>query len=122
LIRLLLRLFGIKDFEVCQSCETLKQQLSYERSEKQRLTDTLLQIISPKVVESIPVEINPIINTSGTFARRRAALEAKDRAEAQILREKKYIGIPDDHLTKSYSNDGSIENLEKELGVEEKAN
>jgi hypothetical protein len=107
MIRLLLRLFGIKDFEVCQSCETLKQQLVYERDNSLRLTATLINIVNPKTIEAAPVEINPISQTSTLFSKRRAALEARDRIEAQILAEKKHIGVPDK----------SIENLEKELGI-----
>lgn len=117
MIRLLLRLVGIKDYEVCQSCETLKQQLAYERDEKQKLTDTLLNIINPKVIQQqIPNEIAPVTVTSGSFARRRAALEAKDRQEAQILREAKFLGKPDDRL-KDKSIDEKIEKLEAELNI-----
>lgn len=118
MIRLLLRLFGIKDYEVCQSCETLKQQLSYERDEKQRLTNTLLEIIRPKVVEAAPIEMNQIAQSSALFSRRRAALEAKDRAEAQILRERKHVGMPD-NIKDIKSIDTSVEKLEQELEIEE---
>ena len=86
MIRLLLRLLSIKDFEVCKSCETLKEQLSYERAEKAELTKTLLNIINPKVVEAQPQEIQPVVQTSALFSRRRAALEIRDREEAKILR------------------------------------
>jgi tRNA/tmRNA/rRNA uracil-C5-methylase (TrmA/RlmC/RlmD family) len=115
MIRLILRLLGIRDFEVCRSCETLKQQLSFANEEKKELTKTLLNIINPKVVEAAPVEINSIIQTSGTWARRRAALEAKDREEAKILAHSKNVGRPDSVVT----NVDNISQLEKELGVEE---
>lgn len=108
MIRLFLRLLGIKDFEVCQSCETLKQQLAFANEEKKELTNTLLNILQPKVVESAPQEIVPLIQAGGTFARRRAALETRDRESARIINESKNIGRPD-----------SIEKLEKELGVNE---
>lgn len=115
MIRLILRLLGIRDYEVCQSCETLKQQLAFERDEKKQLTDTLLRIINPKViVESEPVELNPVISTSGMFGRRRAALEERDRQEAKILKEKKFMAEPDDKLK-------AINNLEQELGIQEEA-
>lgn len=121
MIRLILRLFGIRDYEVYQSCEILKQQLAYERDEKQKLTDILLQIISPKVIQQqIPNEIAPVTITSGSFARRRAALEAKDRAEAQILKEAKFLGKPDDRL-KDKSIDEKIETLEAELEIPKEA-
>lgn len=108
--RLLLRLLRITDYEVCASCETLKQQLAYERDEKRQLTETLLSIIRPKVYEAPAVELNPVIQTSGLFSRRRAALEAKDREEAKILRNSTNLGKPDDSIAK----------LETELGIEEK--
>ena len=111
--RLLLRLLGIKDFETCKSCETLKEQLAFERSEKKQLTETLLAIIHPKVIEQPIVELSPIQQTSGTFARRRAMLEAKDREEAKILRNSTNLGKSDDRLNQ-------VQNLEKELGIEEK--
>ena len=113
MIRLLLRLLGIKDFEVCQSCETLKAQLAYERDEKKRLTDTLIQILQPKIVESSPVEINQLQQTSALFSRRKAALEAREREDARVLRNSTNLGRPDDKLA-------AITDLEKELGIEEK--
>lgn len=112
MVRLLLRLMKIKDFEVCASCETLKQQLEYERSEKRQLTDTLLNIIKPKVYEAPTQELNPIMQTSGLFSRKRAALEAKDREEAKILRNSTNLGKPDDTLK-------AIDKLETELGLDD---
>jgi hypothetical protein len=58
--------------------------------------------------------MNQIAQSSALFSRRRAALEARDRQEAQILSEKKHLGVPDK------LRDISVEGLEKELGVEEK--
>jgi len=118
MIRFLCFLFN-KPYETCKSCETLKQQLAYERDEKQKLTNTLLEIIRPKVVEAAPVELNPINQTAGLFSRRRAVMEAKDRAEAQILAEKRHIGLPDIIKTE-YIGSAQIQNLEQELGIEEK--
>jgi hypothetical protein len=113
MIRLLLRLLGIKDYEVCQSCETLKQQLAFVNDEKKQLTETLLSIVKPKTYEAPPIELNPVAAASGLFSRRRAAKELQDRMEAQILQEKKHLAIPDKNL--------SIAKLEQELGVEEGA-
>lgn len=130
MIRLLLRLFGIRDFEVCQSCETLKQQLDFERSEKKQLTDTLLAILSPKVVEAAPVEINQINQSALLFSRRKAALEERDRIEAKTLKESRNLARPDNFIRHSSvdpadSSDSisSISKLEEELGIaEEKTN
>lgn len=110
MIRLLLRLFRIKDFEPCKSCETLKQELAFERAEKKELIETLIGIVKPKVIEAPVQELNPIVQTSALFSRRRAALEAKDREEAQIKRNSTILGRPDD----------KIKDLEAEVGIEEK--
>jgi|SRR5712664_987030 len=111
MIRFISFLLG-KHYEPCKSCETLKEQLAFERDEKKRLTDTLLQIISPKAVESQPIEINQIAQSSALFSRRRAALEQKDREEAKILRSSTNLGKPDDRLKE-------VESLEHELGISE---
>ena len=113
MIRFLTFLLG-KQYETCKSCETLKEQLAFERDEKKRLTDTLLNIINPKALEQPVVELQPIINSGGLFSRRRAALEAQSRESARIIAEKKHIGVPDNMK----NNDKSISKLEKELGIE----
>lgn len=121
MLRFICFLLG-KPYETCKSCETLKQQLAIANEERQRLTDTLLEIIKPKVVEAPPQEIQPIVSTSGLFSRRRAALEERDRQEAKIKAEGKHLGKPDDELKKiNFITPAtkSVEDLEKELGVEE---
>lgn len=115
MIRFISFLLG-KPYETCKSCETLKEQLKYVNDEKKQLTETLLRIVSPKAIETPPIELNQISQTSAIFSRRRAALEAKDREEARILKNSTNLGKPDDKLK-------DIEKLEKELDVEEeKAN
>lgn len=114
-----------RTWEPCISCENLKEQLEFERSEKRLLIDTLVAIVKPKEVEAPPVEINQIAQSSSLFSRRRAALEERDRQEAKILSEKKFVGIPD-NLRKNDIISGvkntykELEQLEKELGIEEK--
>ncbi len=112
MIRLLLRLFRITDFETCKSCETLKKQLEYERSNNKELTDTILSLVRPKVYEAPPQEITPIVATAGIFSRKRAALEERDRLEAQIKQQSTNIGRPD---IKPVIKD--IEKMEVELGI-----
>lgn len=104
-----------KQYEPCKGCETLKSQLAIANEDRQRLTDTLVNILQPKVVESAPIEINQLQQTSALFSRRRAALEAKDREDARILKQSTNIGKPDfvtDKIT--------TERMEAELGIEEK--
>ena len=124
MIRFILRVFGIKDFEPCSSCENLKQQLEFERGEKKLLIDTLVLIVKPKEVEAAPVEIAPVQQSSALFSRRRAALEEKDRQEAFIIAQQKHLATPDSRIanprnTGVITNIQAIEELEKELGVEE---
>lgn len=113
MFRFLCFLFG-KDYEPCKSCETLQIQLQIANEDRQRLTETLLDILKPKVVESVPQELNQIQSSSALFSRRRAALEAKDREEAKILKSSTNLGKPDIEAVKN------INELEKELGITEK--
>lgn len=115
MIRLILRLLGIKDFDTCKSCETLKTQLEFERANNKELTDTLLSIVRPKVYEAPPVEMQPLANTAGLFSRRRAVLEERDRLAAKTLVESKNIGKPD-----NLKDIEPIAKLEEELGITEK--
>lgn len=121
MIRFLSFLFG-HPYETCKTCEALKQQLEFERSEKKLLIDTLVNIVSPKAVEAPPpVEINQIRESSALFSRRRAALEERDRQEAAILSMKKHVAVPDNLKNiQSNQNTMSVDQLEKELGIEEK--
>lgn len=113
MIRLLLRLFRIRDFEPNETIAILKEQLAYERSEKDKLTETLLNILQPKVVEASPVMLESSAIGGGTFARRRAVLEARDREEARILKSSELVGKPDIAKVKD------INELEKELSIDE---
>lgn len=115
MLRIMLRLLGIKDFEVCQSCETLKQQLTFANAEKKELTNMLLNIIKPKEYEAPLIEMNQVATSSALFSRRRAALEAKDREEAKILKQSTNLGRPD-----FVTDDVTTKRLETELGIEEK--
>jgi hypothetical protein len=103
-----------RTWEPCKSCENLKQQLEFERSEKRLLIDTLVAIVKPKEIEAPPVEINQIAQSSSLFSRRRAALEEADRVKAKIEAEKKFVGLPD--YLKDVDDKG-ITKLERELGV-----
>lgn len=114
MIRLLLRLLRITDFEPCASCATLIKQLEFANAEKKELTDTLLSVLRPKAYEAPAVELNPITQTAMMFSKRRAILEQKDRESAMIQRNSTSLGKPDDKLTK-------INSLEAELGIEKEA-
>ena len=106
-----------KPYEVCRSCEVLKQQLAIANDEKAQLTETLLSLLKPKVYETAPQELRDMRPLAVTFTRRRAALEAKDREEARILRNSTVIGKADDELAKLRPGPLTAEQLEAELGV-----
>ena len=126
MIRFLSFIFG-KPYEPCKSCETLKEQLLFERDQVTRLSNTLLSIVKHKEVEQAPVEIAPVQQSSALWTRRRAALEEKDRQEAFIIAQAKHLAKPDRMPVRPadsvhIDNIGipqSVEQLEKELGVEE---
>lgn len=110
MIRLLMSLFN-KSYEPCKSCETLKEQLEYERANNKEYVQTLLNLINPKVVEKPPIELEPINQSAGLFSRRRAVLEARDREEARIKSQSKNLGRPDN------TNSLEVSKLENELGI-----
>jgi hypothetical protein len=106
-------LFG-KPYEVCKSCETLKEQLDYERSNNKQLQETLIQILKPTMQEAVPVEVNPVINTGTLFSRRRSMLEAQERHAAQVAASSKNLGKSNDPIEAA-----KVEKLERELGIAE---
>ena len=114
-------LFGKSSFEPCKSCETLKQQLDYERANNKELQATLINILKPQITEAPVVEIAPVSQTSVLFSKRRAALEEKDRLSASIVRSSKHLAQPDNalHAIKEDKIDENIDKLEKELGIQE---
>lgn len=88
----------------CESCETLKMQLSIANREKEQLLNTILAYNQPKVAEA-PVKVDyEKIPRPMTWNVRRAMLEAEDAKTAQILAEKKRQAE-------------EIAKLEKEVGV-----
>lgn len=96
--------------KVCQSCETLKMQLSIANHEKQEMLNTILALSKPAEREqtSPAVDYEKIKPRMTTWNVRKAMLEAEDRKAAQILAEQK-----------KKSTSEQIADLEKEVGLEE---
>jgi len=124
MIRLLMFLLG-KDYEPCKSCQTLKDQLELSNMENQRLTDTLLNILQPKIQEAPVHEIPNLKRPALTFTRRRAELEQQDKIKAAAMKSP-LAAVPDDKLknmvkpkedTKLENKPQTLEELEEELGV-----
>ena len=120
MIRFISFLLG-KQYEPCKGCEVLKQQLAYVNDEKKQLTSILIDIVSPKKIESTPVEFQPLAVPAGTFAKRRAALEAKERETARIIQDSKNLGRPDNlnKLVPDINQSNDINELEAQLGIAE---
>lgn len=99
----------------CKSCETLREQLALANHEKKQLLEHFL---NPTVTTSAPpVSLpEPITPKIVPWHIKRQMLEAEDRAKAAVIRKQK----EDEELAKKRapSAEISVEELEKELGVE----
>jgi len=122
MVRLLLRLVGIKDFDTCKSCETLKQQLELANHEKKELMETLIQLTRPNVV--VPTGETKILTqvpgVAGSFGRRRAALENMHRKRDEVIKTSPFIAQVHDNHDKPFVKDvspQSIEAVEAQLGL-----
>jgi len=85
----------------CLSCETLRRQLEIVNYEKKELLSTIMNLVKPQVVESSPVNVEPIKPKLVTHTMKRQMMEEADRARARKLRE-----VEEDNRV-------SIESLEK---------
>jgi len=92
--------------KVCQSCETLKVQLSIANHEKQELLNSILSLTKrPEEQTSAAVSYEHAKPKMMTWNVRRQLLEAEDRQAAKLLAEQQ--------------KKKSIEELEKEVGIGE---
>ena len=112
MIRFITFLLG-RQYEPCKSCEILKQQLEFVNAEKKELRETLLAIVKPQpqIVQAVSSSQQIQIPAVSTFSRRRSILESRDRETARTLKDSSLIAKSDDVVKQ-------INNLEKELGVE----
>jgi hypothetical protein len=96
--------------KVCQSCETLKMQLSIANHEKEQMLATILSLSQPQTAAPSPqVDFEKLKPRMTTWNVRKQMLEAEDREKAKILAEqKKQKPIAD-----------QIADLEKEVGIEQ---
>lgn len=82
----------------CSSCFTLLQQLAFERSEKERLLNLIIEMNKPQAeVPQEPTEMKEISNVV-PWRVRQQMLEQEDRAKAAVIKRK-------------------TEELEKEVGI-----
>lgn len=113
MIRFLLRLFGITDFEPCKGCEVLKTQLEIANQERADLLSTIMSLVKPEVIQSSPTVIKPVISKGIPWGIRKKGLEEKDREEMRIKLEQDALN------SRLNRPNETITNLEKELGVED---
>lgn len=128
MVRLLLHLLKIKDFEPCKSCETLKTQLDFANIEKKELLETLLILTKPEVIikrGDVKV-LNPLQQAGGTFARRRGILEDMHKRKEETLKSSPFVAKADDDDVKkdkvTHITPETITSLEQKLGLNEKEN
>lgn len=124
MMRFICALFKI-EFEPCKGCEVLKQQLAIANEEKELYHRTFLDILRPKVIEPVPVEMKqPQMNGPMLMSRRKQILA---EADAQRARAEKspFIGRSDNDVIKNAeanknivpATQESIKALEEELGL-----
>jgi len=111
MIRFLYRLFD-REYEPCKGCEVLKTQLEIANRERAELLQTMISLVKPEVIQHPVKAVSPIINKSVPWAIRKKQLEENDREQLRILREQESI-------IKKLVPQEEIDNLEKELGVED---
>lgn len=87
MVRLILRLFRIGDFEPCKSCETLRKQLEIANQERADLLSTILGLVKPEVVQVAPTIVMPASTKALPWNQRKKILEEEDRAKARVLGE-----------------------------------
>lgn len=101
----------VSEDKLCQSCETLKMQLSIANDEKRDLLNRLLKEPEKEPVREIG-DLKPVLpRTHLSWNARRQVLEANDRKTAQILEEKKREINQVEKV--------STEDLEKEMNIAE---
>lgn len=75
-----------KEVEICQSCETLRDQLALANAREQKLLDRIMEK-PEKPVDTPHVAGKPILPLRTPWKVRQQMLETEDRIKAQRLRE-----------------------------------
>lgn len=101
----------VKEVEICQSCETLREQLVLERQTNQRLLDRIME--KPEKPAEVPHKVEvprPILgNRHAPWRVRQQLLETEDREKAKLMRD---APTPSSSNTKT-----DVADLEKELNI-----
>lgn len=106
---LLYKWFGLEPFP-CPTCEVLRFQLDESNRERRDLLQKFLERDRPESTSSVKIEeLQPIRPQFTPWRVRQQILEAEDRKQAQLLREKQ--------KEMSEARKPNIEELEKELEI-----
>jgi hypothetical protein len=111
--------------KICNSCETLKNQLEKANYDNKRLLDQIILLTNPKteIVTAQPEETAPIFSMGKTWNIRKAELERESRNTAELERRKKLEEAQLKTATQIKKTDENrITELEKELEIENAAN
>lgn len=73
---------------ICESCETLREQLARANEEKKQLLETILESVKPKVEVPVQTEVKLEQPRQMPWRVKREMLEAEDRQKAMLLKKK----------------------------------
>ena len=107
-----------EELRVCTSCENLKEQIAFERAEKQQLLNHIVSLTNraqEPVREPIDPEKYKELPKAITWRVRKQMLEAEDRNAAALIDQQR-------RNVESQRIKDDIAKLEKELGIEETSN
>jgi len=116
---LLYKWFGVET-PPCASCDTLREQLAIANIEKKQMLESILSFTRPAESQPSPVvDYEQLKPKMVTWNVRRQMLEAEDRRQAQILAEQRKAAAEAAKTKEKITQEQSIEQLEKELGISE---
>lgn len=97
MLRFISHLFKL-NYEPCKGCEVLKNQLDIANHEKERLQETLLDLVKPKIHEVPSTAVEPIRPKIVPWHVKQRELQAQSAVEARLRKE-------------------NVDKLERELGI-----
>ena len=90
--------------KICQSCETLKEQLVLVSAEKQKLLEVILEKNRTSIEPVAEIDYKELRPKQTSWNVRRQLLEAEDREAARLIRERS-------------KEQQEIDKLEREIGI-----
>lgn len=116
---LLYKWFGLEPFP-CPTCEVLRFQLDESNRERRELLQKFLEKDKPESVTPAKEDLQPIRPQFTPWRVRQQMLEAEDRKQAQLLKEKQreMAEAKSPHVAnREAARVENINELEKELGI-----